>query len=537
MQQSKERLRIGLLLDSFLVPAWAFEMLKVIIQQDLGDICHLIINQNPTPSGTKSSFLYRAFSKLDRSFFKVSQNAFERKDIREIPDLKAETIKALPIQGKYSDRFGEQDLAKIEEQKPDILIRLGFRILKGEILQIPTLGVWSFHHGDNLVNKGGPPCFWEVMLGWEETGSVLQILTDRLDQGTVISRSWSRTDPLSVHRNANKVYWKSLYFIPRTLHRIQRVGVEEWKREIRERDNELSRKNSLIRKPPGNLAMIGLSVSWARRNLSRKLKESMRRESWSVWVFGKDLHQGIKVANPKGGYLADPFIFEKNGKSWLFVEHFDYKENKGFISGAEIENHRTGEFQKVLEEDFHLSYPFVFEEEDQLWMLVESASKKQLRLYLSEDFPNSWRCELIQFEGHELYDPTLCLKNGLYWLFVNQKAHSGASSFDELFLYYSEDFKAGNWISHPQNPIVSDVKSSRPAGALFQKDDKWYRPAQDSAKHYGHRIRIQEILHWDTETYKERTVEIKEANWAKGWQGTHTINLSSQWTVMDTFKR
>ena len=212
MAENNSKLRIGLLLDSYLIPAWAWEMLRVILEEDLARISFVLLNQTSKPSGSKSSFLYRTFSKIDRTFFKVNPNAFERKDIRSIRGFSAETISVKPIQSKYMDRFSEEDLEKVKKQEPDILIRLGFRILKGDILTIPSLGIWSYHHGDNLVNKGGPPCFWEVMLGWQETGSVLQILSEKLDEGKVIYRSWSRTDPLSVHRNANKVYWKSLFF-------------------------------------------------------------------------------------------------------------------------------------------------------------------------------------------------------------------------------------------------------------------------------------------------------------------------------------
>lgn len=537
----RPKLKIGVLIDQFQIPSWAWEMLSLILKKDLAEIDFILINQSPKASGNKSSFLYRVFSKLDRSFFKVDRNAFDRKDLREIPGFNADFITVTPIQKKYSDSFGSKDLDLIKERKPDILIRLGFRILKGDILKIPTLGVWSYHHGDNLVNRGGPPCFWEVLNGWETTGSVLHILSEKLDDGKVIYRSWSRTDPLSVHRNANKVYWKSLYFIPRNLERINQVGIAQWKLELDKW--EADSMNEITLKPPGNLEMIGLGLSHLAKTLERKVNESLNKEVWQIWLGSNtdntitDFKSLNKVSNPNGSYLADPFLVDDGGETYLFAEQFDYTKRKGIISFAQLSNGKVSEFSPALVESFHLSYPFLFQEGEDWFMLVESSTSKSLRLYIANEFPRKWKLAKTWFEGKEMYDPTIVKKDGLYWLFVNIKPHPGASSFDELCLYYSEDLLNGDWISHPLNPIVSDVRSSRPAGNLFIENGTWFRPAQDSAKHYGHQIRIQEILQWNREKYKEQTFKIISADWNPSLTGTHTINFSKNWIVLDSFKR
>ncbi|MFD2036367.1 hypothetical protein ACFSKL_16300 [Belliella marina] len=531
------KLKIGLLLDNLSVPAWAWEMVNVIINQNLADVRFIVLNQKPKPSGRKSPLFYRIFSKIDRTVFKVIPNAFERKNILEIEGFEPRIIRVNPIQKKFSDSFEQQDLESIKRQNPDVLIRLGFRILKGELLGIPTLGVWSFHHGDNLVNKGGPPCFWEVMLGWSETGSVLQILSDKLDDGEVIYRSWSRTDPLSIHRNANKVYWKSLYFVPRQLARINSIGVLAWREEVEKKELRIVASNPEFFRPPGNLRMISLFFAWSKRNIQRKSHELFNKEVWEIWISKIGAGQKVKISNPKGTYLADPYLIENEEGAWFFAEQYRYSEKKGSIAVARVQNDEVGVFETAVDEPFHLSYPFVWKENGAHWMYVESASKAGLRLYKTEKFPGNWQLFNVKLLDQKLYDPTICKKDGLYWLFANQKAHPSASSFDELYLYYSEDFVDGNWKPHPQNPIVSDVKSSRPAGALFEKNGNWYRPAQDSAKHYGHRIKIQRIVKWSVFEYSEVTEEIIEADWQEGLTGTHTINRSDNFLVMDSFRR
>ncbi len=516
-------------------------MLQEIQEKELGVISTIILNQNPKSSGKKSGFLYRAFRNLDRRFFSVKEDAFKRLDIRELKLNQCEVISINPIQKKYSDYFGQVDLEKIQKQKPDVLIRLGFRILKGQILKVPTLGIWSFHHGDNLVNKGGPPCFWEVFLGWETTGSVLQILSDKLDSGQVIYRSWSRTDPLSVNRNSNKVYWKSLFFVPRNLQRIKEIGIEAWKAETNKWENADQVSKSSLRKPPSNIQMIQLLPGFLWRNLNRKYIELKNKEQWKIW-FGNSLEgiqtgKGTKIPGPANGYLADPFLFDKDGITWCFAERFDHDREQGSIVVSEIKDNQVKGFQTCLEEDFHLSYPFLFEHEKVNYLTVESAEKNELRMYKSLDFPIHWELVSRQFKGQSLYDPTICKKDGLYWLFANRKEHAEASSFDELFLYWSENPLTDNWISHPMNPIVSDVKSSRPAGKLFKQSGQWIRPAQDSGKSYGHRIKLQRITDWDKEKYQEETQEVIEANWDKGLLGTHTLSEVRGLVALDTFQR
>ncbi len=78
--------------------------------------------------------------------------------------------------------------------------------------------------------------------------------------------------------------------------------------------------------------------------------------------FRKD---GLEVIEPpKDSFLADPFVIARDGKNYVFVEEYPYREGKGVISVLEIDpDGRIGTVQRVLERPYHLSYPFVFEHE------------------------------------------------------------------------------------------------------------------------------------------------------------------------------
>ena len=64
-----------------------------------------------------------------------------------------------------------------------------------------------------------------------------------------------------------------------------------------------------------------------------------------------------------GTWYADPLLYEDdNGKRWLFCEAFNMAENRGDIAVAEFdENDHLLPPRVVLKENFHLSFPTVFD--------------------------------------------------------------------------------------------------------------------------------------------------------------------------------
>lgn len=535
-----EKLKVAVLVDSLQIPAWAWEMLRVIEGQGHATLSLVILNATPKPSGKKSSFIYRAYRNLDRRLFKVKTDAFQRKDIQSLPGFNAAILSVSPEQAKYSDTIIPEDIIQIKKHQPDILIRLGFRILKGEILHTAKHGIWSYHHGDNRINRGGPPCYWEVMQQWPESGSVLQILSDKLDAGKVLYRSWSRTDPLSVHRNANRVYWKSLMFIPRMLKRLHVIGETAFWDEINQKQDAPDAYRPKLYKPPGNLDALGHVIRLFFRNGIRKLNEAFTRDYWYLLIgnqekFPPKADELKTVHSPKGWYYADPFVVKEKEQQWIFFEAFDYKTGVAHIRAGWWEDGKLVDVREVLKEPWHLSYPYIFRDDGSWYMVPESAENKTVDLYRCERFPDKWVKVRTLMEDVRMYDATLVKKDGLWWMFANGKKFAGASAFDELFLFWTDDLFKGDWMEHPMSPVVSDVKSSRPAGRLFEKEGKWYRPAQNSAVRYGHKIEVREIVKWDRDVYEEKasfTIEPFEGN-----LGVHTLNFSEKIIALDAFKR
>lgn len=218
------KLRVGLLMDSFDVPAWQYSMLAQIKNSTYAAIDLVVLNGSLRAKrslgerlwANRDALAYIAYSSLDRRFFRSNPDAFAHRNALELL-AGTPTLTIRPRSTRHVDWITDDDIQAIKRQDLDVLIRFGFRILNGQILDAARAGVWSYHHGDNDDHRGGPAGFWEVLEAQPTTGVVLQCLTPDLDNGIILSRSYSRTDHLSVDRNRNNCYWKALSLIPRKL--------------------------------------------------------------------------------------------------------------------------------------------------------------------------------------------------------------------------------------------------------------------------------------------------------------------------------
>ncbi len=84
------------------------------------------------------------------------------------------------------------------------------------------------------------------------------------------------------------------------------------------------------------------------------------------------------VTPPPGRGYADPFPLERDGRAWVFFEDISYSEGRhGRISVAEVDKQgHLGDVTSVLERPYHLSYPYVFEWRDEIWMLPETSGNR-----------------------------------------------------------------------------------------------------------------------------------------------------------------
>lgn len=544
--------RLGLLVDSLQQPAWVARALSRVLETGIGTVALVVRNEAGDHAVQRGSRLARWWTHRERLAFA----AYERLDRPPIADGHdpfriidltgllgdAPAMSVVPRRTRLVDFIEEPDVARIREASLDVLLRLGFRILRGGILGAARFGVWSYHHGDNHRYRGGPPGFWEVMEDNPATGTILQRLTDALDDGEVLYRSWSATNRYSVVRNRQVPYWTGAEFLERVMRRL-RDGDSPQPGPV-----PPSSYSHRLYVAPSNTEMAAGLARLAWRRLQAKWDSLLTREQWFLaYHRRKEVpdaneepsltpYRFRELLPPPGRFWADPFPLRVAGRDYILFEDYPYDRQKGVISLVELdESGNPGPSHQVLERECHLSYPFVFSWKGEVFLMPESADASRVEVFRATRAPFEWRHEATVMEGISLVDCTLAQIGDRWWMFANAAVPDG-SFWDELHVFHGPS-PLGPWTAHRANPVVSDVRCARPAGRLFQRGGRWYRPAQDCSRSYGHALTIREIMRLDTAAFEERTVARLSPDWRPGITGVHTVNASGGLTVIDVRRR
>jgi hypothetical protein len=540
-------LRIGVMLDDRLVPRWIDLILRQIASQDFLRLSLVVLNadhgrarRRPLPQRVWASrhlLLYRLWEWLDALVYSEPGDAFEPVDASRLDGVPV--IETRPLSPRpWEHRFDDDALAQIRAADLDVLLRFGFRIVRGDILRAARFGVWSFHHGDNRSYRGGPSFFWEMYDGNPVTGTMLQILTDELDAGRVIYRSYSATDPVSLRRGRNKPFLKSANFVVRRLRDLHRHGFEFV--EALPSYNEPTATGVPIYTTPTNRQMARFLGRTGMAILRRRLWRMALREEWFVAYRHVMEPRGEVEAGPPFQRLehpprhsfADPFVVGSDNRSYIFFEDYDIEAGKGSIGYVSLNGSEAPTAPApALEQPYHLSYPFLFEHAGEHYMIPETAATRRVELYRAIRFPDEWQLEQVLLDDLEAVDATLFHRDGRFWLFASV-GEAGGPTVDELFLFSSSSLD-GDWKPHPMNPIVSDVRRARPAGRLFERDGDLIRPSQDCSWRYGSAVVLNRVTILTDDEYEEVPLGRIDPAWRKGNLGSHTYNFAGGVEVVD----
>ena len=541
-----EKLKIGLMIDSTNVPYWVYSMIDKITQSNYAKIELVIINGNHIPKNSfyskmknnRDYFLYKFYTKLENKMYKPESDVFGICDLtNELLNTKKITV--IPKQTKYSDWIESEDIHEILKNDLDVIVRLGFRILKGDILKAAKCGVWSFHHGDNDVNRGGPAGFWEVFQNNPVTGSVLQIINDELDDGKILAKSYSTTDPILVKRNCNNYYNKTLSFLPRKLKELHELGKDQFLEKVEEQNKNIKFYSNRLYTKPTNTEFLKMSCYNFGKFLKRNLKNSYSFEQWGLLFdikneISKSMWRYKKILPPKDRFWADPHIISMDKNYFIFIEEYVYSKSKGHIALIKMDKEGNYDYLgKVLEKDYHLSYPFVFQFENNFYMIPETESNNNIELYKCTDFPKKWEYHGEIMNNVNAVDTTIFNYNDKWWMFTGMKENLGSSNSDELFLFHSDNPLSNDWESHSSNPIISDVRQARPAGKIFSFKDDIYRPSQNSSKFYGYGISVNQINNITKNEYQETIVTSILPNWDNNISRVHTFAYDDGLSMID----
>jgi hypothetical protein len=239
----------------------------------------------------------------------------------------------------------------------------------------------------------------------------------------------------------------------------------------------------------------------------------------------------VPLAHPAFRFLADPFPFSYGGHTYVFAEDYDHRVGKGTISFVPFDfRGPVGPAQPVLEEPWHLSYPFLIEHGGSVWMIPEASASGQVVAYRADPFPTRWIPEAILISAFPGTDATIVRHSSKFWMFVT--GARGPEYSDTLSLYHAEDL-LGPWQPHDLNPVLIDAGSARSAGRIVERAGKLYRPVQDCRGGYGRGLGLARIDVLDCQAYQQTL--LKTVYPGKAWPGRrlHTLNRSQHLECID----
>ena len=521
--KNSQKLKVGIIVDNVDQPFLIYDLYKKSLNSDYYSIdCLIIQSLKETHSYNFLSRLTQFVKKkgvnklIDRFFFEILdkiETQIVKKNYKyddffvKHPFSKFE-IKKIYVEPEVSNsglhyRYNLEEINKIKNLNLDVIIRGGSGILKGDILNVCKIGILSFHHGDNNFYRGGPPGFWEVYNREPSTGFIIQRLNEVLDNGDVIFKGNIPTS-FFYKLNVCKLFLKSNIFLHKILEKISK---------------DINSVNffpkTLVDAKIFEIPKFHQSIFYLSKTLFLGIKKIFRKLfGWSfVWNVAYQFTSNWKnpvfkrskvIKNPKNRFLADPFVIKFDNKRTIFVEDYSFKTKKGKISAYDIKPEGHQEIGVVLEEKFHLSYPFLIKSNQNLFMIPETHEANDIRIYKCIDFPLKWKLHKILIKNIRAVDNNIIKYNNKYWLFTNKDSSDVDDFASELHIFYADELDSTSWKSHPKNPVIFDSKKARNGGKILSDDKHLYRVFQ---KHdfdkYGASLGISKIKILTENDYEE----------------------------------
>ena len=540
-------MKIGIILDSIKV-SWYINDLIDWIKKNPSLSLEVLILQNVSYK-RENIFSDSLLKIIDRTLFKIVNILEKRLIYKKYSqykkhylkyDLKNLNLKKLNVEFDKSSNgknfnYDDKTINKIKELNLDIIIKGGSGILSGKILSSSKFGIISLHHSDNLFNRGGPSGFWEVYEKNPKTGFTIQILTERLNGGNVIKKGNFRTEQF-YHLNQIILIERSNYYMKTVLNNLCNTDSLPQFMEDNPYHNKICKDPNFIE---SIRYLFNLIFTKTKNSITNKFFNKVWHVGYQDETFDKykfNFCRSKVIKNPKNSFLADPFVIEYKKENYVFVEEFNFKNKKGIISVYRISKNNSERMGIALEENFHLSFPYIFEYKNDYYMSPESKDANEIRIYKCKEFPLKWEYEKTILKNIKATDSMIFNFNNLWWL-ITTFSNSGHGNESELQIFYSKDGPlTDKWISFKKNPVYIDPFLGR-NGGILSHNKKIFRVAQSFGfNSYGEKINIQEIIKLDPDNFVEKNYCVVEPKFSKNLIGIHHLNNNKNFTVHDFCK-
>lgn len=519
MKPQSNQYNIAIIARDSSIYAWQRKILERVLELENINVSMLLLSHalaNSQPIALK--FVHH----IERYLYSCQPIFFEEQAISDV------------LSGVERHSFDDNSFPELENI--DFAINFTEAILPDELLRKPRLGVWSVFIGDKEKVSSQLTGVNDFISENDVIELGLQVEKPSNKENIMLYQSTTSIDMASLCRTAEQCLHKTSFFIPHYLRQI----------DLSKSSNELGFTQSKTLK--NNLSVTkSSSVVWQLlKRLGKKIDHKYRaREQWSLLYAKNVSNDEVQDINfnlssfslltpPKDRFWSDPFVITHEDKHYIFFEELLFERDLGHLCCMQLFDDGThSKPVKILEKEYHLSYPYIFAYENQYYMIPESGDHQCIELYKSFEFPYKWEFDRTLMDNIRAYDSTLFEHDGLWWLFTCIADDEKSSSREDLHLFYATSPLSTKWQPHALNPVISDAGSARPAGKIFLYDNKIYRPSQNCAGSYGAGLNLCEITVLSTERYSEKVVSQMFPDWDKRFKGLHTFNFNKYITVSD----
>jgi hypothetical protein len=175
MTGERRQLRFGVMCAGTTFTAWEVECLDRLVALENVRVALLIIDKRAGVARVRPGTVDRVRSLLrpDRILWLLYERLLVDGRIKALEPvdwstrLQGASVLACDVsrRGRFSEYLSASDIEIIRGHDLDFILRFAFGIVRGEILQAPRYGIWSFHHDDEMQYRGGPPAFWRSTVG------------------------------------------------------------------------------------------------------------------------------------------------------------------------------------------------------------------------------------------------------------------------------------------------------------------------------------------------------------------------------------
>ncbi|MBO8204975.1 glucosamine inositolphosphorylceramide transferase family protein [Prochlorococcus marinus] len=461
-----------------------------------------------------------------RKFIDFNRNNFKIKKLSFFPIFNADS----------GLTYNEKEIIKFKKLRIDILIYEGDLNIPNSLISLCKFGLVNLNYFSEKYKFNKYSTFLSIINKDSTTDFSINIISSNSLQSKIIIDGKISTNWL-YSLNIKKLKAKAYAFLNLKIEAIinDHIHKKTEEEDINNRD-VIIYKNQFINNFDLYYPNIFLVIKYIFNCISKIFPS---KYIWAVgYQFSEDfinvdLGKSRLIKNPKGRWLADPFVYFKNNIHYCFVEDLNLNTKKGAISVFELNKKNHKELGIALSEDFHLSYPFLFEAYDSLYMCPATPDAKEIRLYKCMDFPLKWKLEKILISNIHAVDTNIFYFKNKWWILTNLSSSKIGDNNSELHIFYSENLFTNEWKKHPKNPVIFNPNHARNGGLIINNDQIYRVYQKHKFNEYGFASGLAKIINISENTYEEKKINQFLPTFFKDIKGTHTLNFKDNCIVFD----